>query len=130
MSFDRNKYTNEIIIPEYYIVKREILDYFFELADMIGTLRHIKRPQEVANKIRMIYVLLRGKLPKGKNKAACDEKMIALKKIEASVVSGEDIVLSSVECFKYFVAIQELIDTIGLTQITFEMENPANALGR
>jgi len=129
MSFDRNKYTNEIIIPEYYIVKREILDNFFELAEMIGSLRHIKRPSEVSNKIRVIYILLRGKLPQGRNKQLVDEKMKSLKVIESSVITGEAINLSSAECLKYFVHIQELLDAMGLTQITFEMDNPGNALG-
>ena len=129
MTFDKNKYTNEIIIPEYYLVKREILDCFFELSDLIGNMRHLKRPQDVTNKIRLIYILVRTKIPKGRNLENITSKMDNFKMIEDSVIKGENLVLSPEGCLKYFVLLQELLDAMGLTQITYEMDNPSNTLG-
>lgn len=118
-------YTNEIIIPEWYIVKREILDRFFEILDLTTEMikkPHPKRLGELRSLLFTFYITIRTKVPQNNEKV--NLILNRLEPLEICIKKAIPYNVELKEVIKHFTALQELLDEIGLTKILLEKDDP------
>jgi hypothetical protein len=117
----------EIIIPEYQMVKREIIFDFFDLKNLIRDILLKPSPRRITEariRLFLVYVMIREKIPESKEvKSWCK-----LKPIEESIIGNKSYNPPLAELVRHFCYLQEILDQMDLTSIKFSRTDPNFAL--
>ena len=113
------------IIPEYQIVKYEMLEDFFKIKDLMEKALRKQTPHligDIKAKMLIFYVTLRTKRA---NKSK--ELKKGLQELEDAVVKCRPLNDDLNSLFALFTVIQQLLDVMGLTQIHYSSQSPKDA---
>jgi hypothetical protein len=121
-------YEKEKVLPEYMVVKREILQDFFYLKDLMFEAQRrpsLRSLDMIRAQILVFYATIRSK--KGvETKCKTILQNPLMKKLDKAVTKeGLDFQID--ELFQIFKLLQGVLDTLGLTQISYMSKDPGQA---